>query len=99
MFSLYTYYCLAYDSYKAWLHRRYYRSLLMNAVIAAYVYFVLYRRDELIESDAGEWIWIGSLLLFFLLIPFALLTLNSLGRPITLWNKRVEKYEKWRLRK
>ena len=51
MFSLYTYYCLAFDSYKAWLHRRYYRSLLMNVVIAAYAYFFLYRRDEFVDME------------------------------------------------
>ena len=99
MFSLYTYYCLAFDSYKAWLYKRWYRSVLVSICIFSYQYFWI-NADELIGPDLGTWVNVGSALVFLALLPFLFLTMWAfLGRPIYRWNKDVETYNKWRLKK
>ena len=99
MFSLYTYYCLAFDSYKAWLYKRWYRSALVSISIFSYYYFWT-NFDELIGPDLGYWISFGSTLVHMVLLPFWCVTMWAfLARPFLQWNKNVEDYKKWRLKK
>lgn len=99
MFSLYTYYCIAFDTFKAWLYKRWYRSVLVNIGICSYLYFWT-NADDLLGEDFGIWVNVGSALALFALLPFWCVTMWAfLGRPFYQWIKSIETYEKWRLKK
>ena len=94
MFSLYTYYCIAFERYKNWLYRRWYRSVLIFGAIIGYTYFFWQRADELIGDDAASWVNVASALLLLALIPFVFLTFHAIFRPVEQWIKDVEEFDK-----